>query len=156
MLWNILCSRINMLKKWVKQAAMQDWATQNSCWRNICPEMSAFNSLTERHSQCPYQAEHRMTNYEQLWKRRLIRQQQVKADVGQYSSFPLNARLTCTVDASGLSSVNCYWTFWAFASHSPHYRPVILNRPSINCLTSRWSYILQTTTTACAVYVHPM
>jgi len=47
MLWNILCSRINMLKKWVKQAAMQDWATQNSCWRNICPEMSAFNSLTK-------------------------------------------------------------------------------------------------------------
>jgi len=33
-LWNIGVQEIAMLKIWVKQAAMQDSATQNSCSKN--------------------------------------------------------------------------------------------------------------------------
>ena len=29
-----------MLKKWVKEAAMQDSVTQNSCWKNLYSDFS--------------------------------------------------------------------------------------------------------------------
>jgi len=41
-LWNINVQKIVMLKSWVKQAAMQDSPSQDSCWKNSCTVMLAL------------------------------------------------------------------------------------------------------------------